>query len=162
MNLFSNLNMTEKDVNAFLMLENKEQILTGLRKFLDFCTLPFDDYVFDRDEISSVFKDKFPIGDVLYCLMKKEDKYYPELDWSTYFLYPTYIGQSKNVFNRLKTHRGPKQFDLVCMQVVDEEDKLAIERYMIAKVQPCENILRSKVKFSDLKIAEKYGQLNKY
>ncbi len=73
------------------------------------------------------------------CLKKFTGRYF------VYLVYRggdvVYIGSSKNIYKRFKQHKYMKQFDLIEVIPADDmRDALSIERKMIFKYKPVENI----------------------
>ena len=125
----------------------------SLRSDIQLLQLPFKDYVFERNQVSEKNSRKFPKGSVLYCLTKKESKFNIELGIDVELQTPVYIGQSTNVFGRLKSHRSKFDWDLVCIMRVKSKERLSLERFFIRRYRPLGNTRISQVTLNDLKIA---------
>jgi hypothetical protein len=120
--------------------------------------MPFDDYFFNFDDVAQKNANKFPKRTVLYCLMKDEELELKGFDTTIKMRIPIYIGQSINVFNRLKAHRSKLQnkWDSVCMMKVNPKHKLQLERFFIKRYAPLENNRISQITLNDLRIAEQF------
>ena len=128
----------------------------SLRSDIRLLQLPFKDYVFERNQVSEKNSRKFPKGSVLYCLTKKESKFNIELGIDVELQTPVYIGQSTNVFGRLKAHRSKFDWDTVCIMKVKPTQRLSLERFFIRVVRPLENKRRSQITLNDLRIANDF------
>jgi hypothetical protein len=132
------------------------ELYKSLKSDIRFLQLPFNDYVFDLNEVSERNSRKFPKGSVLYCLIKQETKYSIKLGFDVELQTPVYIGQSTNVFGRLKSHRSKFDWDTVCIMKVKPTERLSLERFFIRVVRPLENKRRSQITLNDLRIANDF------
>jgi hypothetical protein len=125
----------------------------SLRSDIRLLQLPFKDYVFDRNEVSEKNSRKFPKGSALYCLIKQQTKYNIDLGIDVELQTPVYIGQSTNVFGRLKAHRSKFDWDTVCIMKVKPTERLSLERFFIRRHKPSENKRISQITLNDLRTA---------
>jgi hypothetical protein len=132
------------------------ELYKSLKSDIRFLQLPFNDYVFDLNEVSERNSRKFPKGSVLYCLIKQETKYSIKLGFDVELQTPVYIGQSTNVFGRLKSHRSKFDWDTVCIMKVKPTERLSLERFFIRAARPLENKRRSQITLNDLRIANDF------
>jgi hypothetical protein len=137
---------------------NIEDIIDLVQNDVLNAQMPFDDYFFNLDDVSQKNANNFPKRTVLYCLMKDEERELKGFNTTIKMRIPVYIGQSINVFNRLKAHRSKLQnkWDSVCMMKVNPKHKLQLERFFIKRYAPLENKRISQITLNDLRIAEQF------